>query len=354
MSGLGWSPEGYDPRDKPYRSSINGVIKPFVDLSQQLRKEQEKWLSVYDQQDTGSCVANATSAAYRWAAYKHNETATGDDVLRVVEPSRLFVWYNARALPTVVEKGLALTPLNMPKTFQDTGCENRNALKVMNVFGVCPESLMPWVTEKVTVKGHVEKKPKNLTQAPKNDVYAQATETTVLEFCRLDPDHPKGVEDTMTDDERKAVGIVTLMRLKQCLSEGYPVILGFWFRYDPDNDEPWTELDGRKVLKEMPVSLQHKSFEDFGGHTVLCIGYDTARKMILCQNSWGNDWSIDGRFWMPYSYVTDWEATDDFWMIRAIKQTQQLFAPDDGSPLAEGVSDSDPITQPDWMPEVSR
>jgi hypothetical protein len=41
----------------------------------------------------------------------------------------------------------------------------------------------------------------------------EARKIHVMEYCRLDPDHPPWVEDQMTTKEREAVGLVTLSRL---------------------------------------------------------------------------------------------------------------------------------------------
>jgi hypothetical protein len=64
----------------------------------------------------------------------------------------------------------------------------------------------------------------------------------------------------------------------------------------------------------------------------LVVGYDHDKERILCQNSWGvvgmdiNGWkSPGGLFWMKYQWILDWEATDDFWMCRAVKMPK--FAP---------------------------
>ena len=59
------------------------------------------------------------------------------------------------------------------------------------------------------------------------------------------------------------------------------------------------------------------------GHSVLAIGYDDQRGpegrqgQVLVQNSWGPKWGADGgTFWMPYAWITDFAATNDFWTIR--------------------------------------
>ena len=158
----------------------------------------------------------------------------------------------------------------------------------------------------------------NLSTTPPEDAYVAAKAAKAVEYCRLDPDHPEEVEEELSLEEKKAVGIVTLIQLKQCLSEGYPVVFGFWYYWE---QPPWVKhRNDIWELPALPADQQHKGppHNGYGGHTVLAIGYDESRKQVLCQNSWGPEWSHDGKFWIAYSWISDWEATDDFWMIRLI------------------------------------
>ena len=134
----------------------------------------------------------------------------------------------------------------------------------------------------------------------------------------------------MTPEEQHAVGVVTLSRLKQCLSEGYPVVFGFdlYWTDDESDNIPWQEDKEDYLTLQLPPKSERKRKD---GHTVLAIGYEKNRKlnpngaasgMVLCQNSWGtpaskNGWkSRGGLFWLPFSWILDWDATDDFWMLR--------------------------------------
>jgi hypothetical protein len=38
-----------------------------------------------------------------------------------------------------------------------------------------------------------------------------------------------------------------------------------------------------------------------GGHAYLAIGYDDATGLLLCQNSWGPEWGLNGRFKIRYA-----------------------------------------------------
>ena len=37
-----------------------------------------------------------------------------------------------------------------------------------------------------------------------------------------------------------------------------------------------------------------------GGHAYVAIGYDDPSHRLLCQNSWGKDWGLNGRFFLHY------------------------------------------------------
>lgn len=44
----------------------------------------------------------------------------------------------------------------------------------------------------------------------------------------------------------------------------------------------------------------HRGGDLAGGHSYLCIGYDSVRRAFRCLNSWGRSWGQQGRFWVKY------------------------------------------------------
>jgi C1A family cysteine protease len=138
----------------------------------------------------------------------------------------------------------------------------------------------------------------------------EARKIHVMEYCRLDPDHPPWVEDQMTVKEREAVGLVTLARLKQCLNEGYPVCFGFNYYW---GKVPWTQYEDTRnkrnlqYLAPLASRFRHSNPPNapnggsFGGHSILAIGYDEDDQVIYCQNSWGAERRV---FVMDYSWIT--------------------------------------------------
>jgi C1A family cysteine protease len=312
----GWQPDDYDADDRPYRPLQPGSLKAQVNFAQQ--EKQKSWLTeVYYQGRGNTCVANACAAAYRFLANKVAAEDSNGKQLQL-DPSRRFIYYNARAIPILETQGNVVT-----EKFKDQGCKNRNAFKAISKFGVCSETACVYdLRGQYTTFENIP----NLDVRPLPTAYREAKANRFIEYCRLDPDHPNIIENQMTPAEREAVGLVTLVRLKQCLSEGYPVVFGFNFYWN-DKKIPWIKsTEDYWTLPDVPQDRRNKGPENKKfGHTVLAIGYDQETERVLCQNSFGlpeedNPWqSKDGLFWIKYHWILDWEATDDFWMCRAIK-----------------------------------
>jgi C1A family cysteine protease len=50
-----------------------------------------------------------------------------------------------------------------------------------------------------------------------------------------------------------------------------------------------------------------------GGHAVLAVGYDDAKQLVICRNSWGEGFGDHGYFYMPYAFIRDGSKTMDYW-----------------------------------------
>jgi C1A family cysteine protease len=61
----------------------------------------------------------------------------------------------------------------------------------------------------------------------------------------------------------------------------------------------------------MPVPKRHEKRQ--GGHEVLCLGYDLAKRLALIQNSWGDGWGQKGYFWMPFDVIDS--PGCDLWVV---------------------------------------
>src|SRR2546430_400903 len=117
-SRYGWVPDLPDHRDHMY-SAPTHVLKalpPKVDL-------RPNCPPVLNQGQLGSCTANAIANAHRFDQIKLGRK---DHFL----PSRLFIYYNERAMEGTIDS--------------DAGAMIRDGIKSIAKLGACPETLWPY------------------------------------------------------------------------------------------------------------------------------------------------------------------------------------------------------------------
>ena len=247
-SWYGWVPDRPDQRDKLY-SAIAAPPKKLpasVDL-------RPLCSPVEDQGQLGSCTANALVGNLEFLEKKADKAVT--------DLSRLFVYYNERAMEGTVS--------------EDSGAVIRDGIKTLAKQGVCTEKRWPYVISKFAVK-------------PTPACFKEASKEVVVSYHR----------------------ILTLQQMRQCLAEGYPFVFGFTVYESFESDAV-----AKTGLLNMPASGE----KVMGGHAVMAAGYDDATKRFLIRNSWGSDWGMEGYFTMPYEYCDNRNLSDDFWTIRAME-----------------------------------
>lgn len=324
MAGLkyGLVEDPFDERDHYYEPSKFTVVGPYKNL----RDGSCPTVGIYDQGCIGGCVSNATAAAFWFEEKVANRTklwaSNGG-------PSRLFIYYAAREITKKREKS--------KDPICDGGTCTRDALKALADVGVCSERDWPYN----------DSDEKIFNGKPPLRAYNEAAKHKITAFYRLDPDRPDAENLELSSPQREATGQIVLTNLKCCLTEGYPVIFGFT-AYHPFGFKGLEQLpleyqakfqrDGRPIFDgtgpyEMtniwkPNDSEQDPWQNgdlirhqfpnpsWGGHAVLAVGYDDNRGAVLVQNSWGKSWGNEGLFWMPYIWVTDFAATNDFWTIR--------------------------------------
>jgi C1A family cysteine protease len=177
-------------------------------------------------------------------------------------PSRLFIYYNERVLINSV--------------LSDSGAFIRDGIKTMNAQGVCNEKDWPYIIPQFTLK-------------PPAALYKKARTNQVLSYLRLNN--------------------ANLNQLQSCLAEGFPFVFGFTVFES-------FQIISKNGIMPMPTPQEKR----LGGHAVMAVGYDDAKKMFIVRNSWSKNWGDQGYFYMPYSYITDTNRADDFWTIRLVEK----------------------------------
>lgn len=58
------------------------------------------------------------------------------------------------------------------------------------------------------------------------------------------------------------------------------------------------------------------------------VGEGKKEGIVLCQNSWGNQWGPNDKrfFWISYNYIRDWEATEEFLDVEVDGRFKALIA----------------------------
>lgn len=246
----GWLPDLPDHRDFFYSAiaPVRAVLPDKVDL-------RSKCSPVENQGNLGSCTANALVGALEFLEIK--------DGAKFVDLSRLFVYYNERAIEGTVN--------------QDSGAYIRDGIKSLAKLGVCPEPEWPYRIS-------------DFTKKPGAQCYRDAKKHQITSYHR----------------------IVTVDEMRSCLADGFPFVFGFTV---------YTAFESQTVARSGVVNMPSPGEQVLGGHAVVGVGYDDTKKRFWIRNSWDTDWGQDGYFTMPYDYLDPKSnLADDFWTIRTAEE----------------------------------
>ena len=254
-----WIKQLLDTRDK-YNYFYFDITTDIVDL-------RNKCPPIYNQGNIGSCTANAICGAYEYDYINNKLDKTERENKENKEnntfsPSRLFLYYNERSLENTVKT--------------DSGATLRDGMKSINKIGVCSENEWPYNTSKFTIK-------------PDDSCYKSALSHEALSYFSIKQ---------------------TLDQLKSSLIMGYPFVFGF---------NVYESFESEEVAKTGIMPMPGKDEKLLGGHAVMAVGYNNNKKIFIIRNSWGNEWGMDGYFYMPYDYITDSKLCSDFWLMKTVK-----------------------------------
>lgn len=258
----------YDSRDLHLADhhDLPAAVPPRVDLRETGYLDDP----VFDQGQLGSCTANAIAAALMYT-----QRATG--LPEHVTPSRLAIYYGERVIEGTVD--------------QDSGAELRDGLKVVaGSPGYVDETEWPYDIAQFAVE-------------PPDAVAVDEAKDRATKYMRV---------------------LVDPGALKQTLSAGFPVAIGF-------DVFPGIESDQAAQTGVVPMPGQHE--QSIGGHAVLLVGYDDAKALWVFRNSWGRNWGDGGYGYLPYGYPDSPAFGSDFWVItQEIEGVQPAPAPIPPSP----------------------
>jgi C1A family cysteine protease len=247
----GWKPDLPDFRDFVYEPTMFTAAKPLpaaVDL-------RPRCPAVYDQGQLGSCTANAIAAAFEFDLLKQG--------LPDFMPSRLFIYFNERAMEGTIET--------------DSGAVIRDGIKTLKVRGVCDESIWPYEIGRFTYR-------------PTDQAFASALSNQALKYRR--------------------VNNKILHSIMSALAEGFPVVFGFTV---------YESFESQAVATTGIVPMPEPNEQVLGGHAVLCVGYDQAKQEFIVRNSWGPGWGDKGYCYFPFPYLNSTDLADDFWVVSKVE-----------------------------------
>jgi C1A family cysteine protease len=209
---------------------------------------------VYDQLHLNSCSANAIAAALRYDEIREGRP-------HVPSPSRLFIYYNERVLAGCVGT--------------DSPVSLRDGYRTISKVGACPEPMWPYDVRR-------------FRRPPTPRCFDAAHRHRAIAYYRI----------------RRAI-----VDLRACLAQTFPFVLAIAVH---------RSMMSRDVKRTgmVPVPTRHDKL--CGGHAVLAVGYDHARRLLIFRNSWGHGWGDGGYGYLPYAFLRSAALSWDFWTMRRV------------------------------------
>jgi hypothetical protein len=230
-------PDSLDPRDHPYMAL--GVAPGAPTLPKKVDHSKET-RPVGNQGHTGSCVGWATAHGLR--RWLHHQAAGQKKPFSV-----RFVWMTSKEID----------PWTPNVAFDLSGTRIRDAFKVMNKYGACPDNLWKFREE----LPNPDRERKILQEALRYRI---------------------GAYHALNSNEERRVH----------LARTGPFVVGVPVHAN------WAQIGTDGLVPDPAGAL-------LGGHAVLVVGYDDKKKRFKFQNSWGSGWGARGNGYFTYDYMED-------------------------------------------------
>jgi C1A family cysteine protease len=201
---------------------------------------------------------NSCSANALAAALRYDEIREGRPH---VPPSRLFIYYNERVLAGVVGS-------NSPVSLRD-------GYRTISKVGACPEAMWPYDVRR-------------FRRPPAPRCFHAAHYYRAIAYYRI----------------RRAI-----VDLRACLAQGFPFVMALAVHQS---------MIGKDVKRTGLVPVPTRRDKMRGGHAILAVGYDHARRLLIFRNSWGRGWGDGGYGYLPYAFLSDASLSWDFWTMRRV------------------------------------
>ena len=209
-------------------------------------------INILDQGPIGSCVANAFSLNISYITKNNTQSCR----LLHYELSRIF----------------DNTPLN-----QDDGTYIRTACKILLNYGICDESIHPYIQKNIS----------NYDILTPVKTFQNLKLFTKFQYIFIKQD---------------------IDSIKAALSNyNSPIIFGFLV-YDSFYNTSVSNTGFVPNPNTRQETLQ-------GGHCMNIIGYNDNNQYFICANSWGTSWGANGYCYIPYDFLLNPNLAFDFCVL---------------------------------------
>lgn len=216
----------------------------------------EKFPMCYNQEDIGSCTANAGAGCFQYLSGDLSFT-----------PSRLFIYYNERMVDGDVD--------------QDDGSSIQTCVNVLEKFGVCPESLWTYSHDHLFVQP-----PPELYTIAKNYIITKAE---VIQGNNLD-------------------------QIKHSIVSGYPVIIGMTVYESFESQE--VEITGILPMPQPNEQILGGHAVDIVGYDDASKMFIVRNSWGTQWGFSGGIFQSRGYFKMPYDFAANPNYVSEIWSIQ--------------------------------------